>query len=302
MPDPKPTTREKFGTAILTLFGVCLIAGSVWAAMAFVTIRLGVPSGYWLVPIFGALGGIVGGILRCDNRIELCSFEDSSKLNLGILGDIVVGLGGASALTFLFGGTLLKFDPKDAPSLVLLVSASFVGGAYGRKIVEVAGEKLLRRAREEARQVAKEESKTLVGPPAAIAYTHAATEMINSGDPQKALEILHIALQNDPRRAAAYVEQARALRRLERLEEALASLEKALAIDPEKAEAWYNRACYNALLGRKETVASDLNKAFALRPKLREVAALDPDLNNVRNELEIKEILENPETEKGHQI
>jgi hypothetical protein len=38
MPDPKPTTREKFGTAILTLFGVCLIAGSVWAAMAFVTI------------------------------------------------------------------------------------------------------------------------------------------------------------------------------------------------------------------------------------------------------------------------
>lgn len=125
--------------------------------------------------------------------------------------------------------------------------------------------------------------------------------MINSGDPQKALEILHIALQNDPRRAAAYVEQARALRRLERLEEALASLEKALEIDPEKAEAWYNRACYNALLGRKETVVSDLNKAFALRPKLREVAALDPDLNNVRNERGIKEILENPETEKAHQ-
>ena len=69
MPDPKPTTREKFGAAILTLFGVCLVAGSVWAAMAFVTIRLGVPSGYWLVPISGALGGIVlgrgGGILRC---------------------------------------------------------------------------------------------------------------------------------------------------------------------------------------------------------------------------------------------
>ena len=83
MPDPKPTTREKFGAAILTLFGVCLVADSVWAAMAFVTIRLGVPSGYWLVPISGALGGIVGGILRCDNKIELCWFEDSSKVNLG---------------------------------------------------------------------------------------------------------------------------------------------------------------------------------------------------------------------------
>ena len=30
----------------------------------------------------------------------------------------------------------------------------FCGGAYGRRIVEIAGEKLLRRAREEARQVA----------------------------------------------------------------------------------------------------------------------------------------------------
>jgi len=39
-----------------------------------------------------------------------------------------------------------------------------------------------------------------------------------------------------------------------------------------------------------------------LRPKLREAAALAPDLNNVRNELEIKEILENPEAEKGHRM
>jgi hypothetical protein len=75
--------------------------------------------------------------------------------------------------------------------LLFSVSASLIGGAYGRKIVEIAGAKLLRKAREEARQVAKEESRSLVGPPAAIAYTRAATEMINSGEPVKALEILN---------------------------------------------------------------------------------------------------------------
>jgi hypothetical protein len=55
--------------------------------------------------------------------------------------------------------------------LLFSVSASLIGGAYGRKIVEIAGAKLLPKAREEARQVAKEESRSLVGPPAAIAYT-----------------------------------------------------------------------------------------------------------------------------------
>jgi tetratricopeptide (TPR) repeat protein len=291
---PKATTGEKFGASVLTLFGVVLVAVSVWAAMAFLTHRLGVPGGYWLVPIFGALGGIVGGILRAENKLELCSFDDASKVSMGIVGDMVIGLGGASALAFLFGGTLLKFDPKESQSLVLLVSASLVGGAYGRKIVEIAGEKLLRKAKEEARQVAKEESRTLVGPPAAIAYTRAATEMINSGEPQKALEILSTALQNDPRAAAAFVEQGRALKRLGRLEEALASLDKALGVDPDKAEALYNRACYNSLLGRKEAVAPDLKKAISLRPKLREAANTDHDFDAVRNELEIKEILKNP--------
>jgi hypothetical protein len=74
-----------------------------------------------------------------------------------------------------------------------------------------------------------------------------------------------------------------------------------LEIDPEKAEALYNRACYSSLLGRKGAVASDLKRAFALRPKLRELAAQDHDLDGVRNDLEIKEILENPGTERGHQ-
>jgi hypothetical protein len=110
---PKPTGTNRVDSIILTLLGIGLVAASLWGAMAFLTYRLGVPGGYWLVPIFGSLGGIVGGILRADNKLELCSFDDASKVSLGVVGDIVVALGGASALTFLFGGTLLKFDPKE---------------------------------------------------------------------------------------------------------------------------------------------------------------------------------------------
>lgn len=276
---------------MLTVLGLVLVAASVYAAMAFMTHRLGVDVAYWLAPIFGALGGIVGGILRCDNKIELCTFEAAASVKLGILGDVVIGLGGASALTFLFGGTLLKFDPKEAQSLVVLVSASFVGGAYGRKIVQLAGEKLLRQAREEARQVAKEESKNVVE---AVVYTREATEKIEKGELQQALEILNTAVQNYPRAAGAWVEQGRALRRLGRLEEALASLEKALEIDPAKAEALYNRACYNLALGRRGTVAADLRKAIALRPMLRDVARTDHDFDSIRNEPEIKDLLDGP--------
>ena len=222
-------TADKVWASCLTLLGIVVAAAVVASAMWFATHRLAIDGVYWLVPIFGALGGVVGGVIRCDNKLDLTFFETHSRVNLGCLGDVIVGLGGASALVFLFGGTLLRFDPKEAQSLVLIVSISFVAGAYGRKIVEVAGEKLLRKAREEARQVAKEEAKSLVGRSAAVANTYAARDAINAGEPpEKVLEIIRMALQHDPTHANAWVEQGRAFRRLGRLNDALGSLEEAL--------------------------------------------------------------------------
>ena len=282
---------EKISASCLTLLGVLIVAAVVSAAMLFATHRLNIDGIYWLVPIFGALGGTVGGIIRSDNKLELSFFENGSRINLGCLGDTIVGLGGASAVVFLFGGTLLRFNPKEAESLVLIVSISFVAGAYGRKIVEVAGEKLLRKAREEARQVAKEEAKILVGHPAAVAYTYAARDAINAGETAEALQIVSMALQNDPNHAGAWIEEGRALRRLGRVKEALVSLEKALKANPEKAEAFYNRACYNLLLGKSAAdVAPDLEKAVTLLPKLIEFGPTDPDLKKVLNTPEIRKI------------
>lgn len=341
MPEPVASHRDRWASSGLTLLGLVLVAASVWGAMRFLVWHLCVPAAYWLVPIFGALGGVVGGILRSDNKLELCSFEQASRIKLGVVGDVVVGLGGASALTFLFGGTnLLNFDVKNLQSLVLLVSASCVGGAYGRKIMEIAGEKLLRQAREEsrqvakeesrqvvkeesrqvaeesrqvakeearqvaeesrqvakeeARQVAKEESRSLVNPTKAIAYTLTATNLINAGrDFETALDILEKALDSDPKNAGAWVERGRALKKLGRIQEALEAVEQALKIDPKKVEALYNRACYNALLGGDiDSIVEDLKKSLELAPALRKIAKTDPDLEKVRNNKKIMDLLE----------
>ncbi len=171
---------------------------------------------------------------------------------------------------------------------MLVVSVSFVAGAFGRNIVEAAGEKLLRKV-DEVRQ----ETRAMVGPPAAIAYTHAAKDLTKHGEYEQALEVARMALRNDPNQPGAYIEEGRALKRLGRVDEALSSVEKALKLSPEKPEALYNRACYNALLRRSiGTVVMDLKKAIALIPGLKNEALKDPDLDNVRNLPEIREILE----------
>lgn len=254
--------------------------------MAFATKKLGVAGGYWLVPVFGALGGIVGGVLRNDNKLMLCAFEDPNTVKLGILGDVVVGLGGSSSLVFLFGGTLLQFDPNKAESLVLVVSVSFVAGVFGRNIVEAAGERLIRKAREEARSVAKEETKNL-GPSAAIAYSYAARDSTNRGSPEKGLELSEEALRYDPNYANAYIEKGRALKRLNRLDQALAAVEAALRINQNEPKALYNRACYRALLHRPiAEITADLARAFELQPGLRQTAVTDPDFVDVRPQID----------------
>jgi tetratricopeptide (TPR) repeat protein len=281
---------QKFGASLLTLFGAAMIAGGVWATMHYTSLRAA-PE-YWLVPVFGALGGFVGGIIRAENKLELCAFESASKVNLGILGDIVAGLGGASALTFVFGGTLLNFNSSDGKPQILLVSVSLVGGVVGRRVIEKASEKLLNEGK--IRQIAQAEAANLISRPAATVYTSTATNMINKGlYVEEALEVLKSALDSDPTYTGAWVEKGRALKKLGRVKEALDAVDQALKIDPKKVEALYNRACYLALLGGDVgSIADDLKKSFELSPPLREIAKTDHDLDSVRNDMKIKELIE----------
>jgi len=60
----------------LTVLGIVILCVVTAAAMWFITQRLCIAGVYWLVPIFGGLGGAVGGILRNSNALDLCSFEN----------------------------------------------------------------------------------------------------------------------------------------------------------------------------------------------------------------------------------
>lgn len=267
--------------------------------MWFITVKLTVPGVYWLVPIFGGLGGAVGGALRGSNALELCSFEPLSlpksekhgvnktaepehwKINLGVVGEIASGLGGATAAVFLFGGTL-KFDEKDPKTYVLLVSVSFLAGAFGKQVVAIAGERLLKEVGVQAKEakVEAQSAQQKANRATAMGYTLEAIHLTRKEEPNEALIMAQSALELDPTYANAYGEKGRALRRLGRLEEALAAVEEGLKVDKNKAELLYNRACYKVLLGKASSaeVLEDLKKALALKPELKKSALKDEDL------------------------
>ncbi len=90
---------------VLTLAALLGLGAMVYFIMHFTTDRVGLPIAYWLVPIFGAGGGTVGGVLRNDNKLVLCKIEFPNRILLGVIGDISAGLGGACAVVFLFGNT-----------------------------------------------------------------------------------------------------------------------------------------------------------------------------------------------------
>jgi hypothetical protein len=291
----------------LTIIGLLILSVLTGAAMWFITVKLTVAGVYWLVPIFGGLGGAVGGLLRSDNALELCSLREVTvlhprkegteqikstesptywKISLGIVGEIAIGLGGATAAVFLFGGTL-KFEEHDPKTYVLLVSVSFLAGAFGKDVVVTAGERLLREVKTEASaatataQSARHDANTAT----ALGYALQATVLIREGKPKEALDVAKLALELDPKNATAYGEKARALKRLNRLDEALLAVEEGLKIKNDKAPLLYNRACYKLLLGKgtREEILADLKKALTLKPELKKEARTDPDLQSLRD-------------------
>jgi tetratricopeptide (TPR) repeat protein len=269
--------------SLLTLAGLAVLAFVVYETMAFVTQRLGMEGPYWLVPLFGALGGATGALLRSERRIELCRYESPDRIDPGILGDLALGLGGAATVIFLFGGTL-KFDPKNHDTYVILISVSFIAGASGKRILELAVKKL-----EDMAALKKE---LLVGTAGAEHYTHEARKHLDRGQLTEAMESVRQAIAADPKFVSAYVEKGRILKRMGKLEEALDTVEEGLKIEANNPQLLYNQACYECLLGRPiDEFMDGLGKAFAFQPKLAEEARNDPDFSTINGSEQFKQLL-----------
>jgi tetratricopeptide (TPR) repeat protein len=217
----------------------------------------------------------------------LCAINASeASLRLGIVGDIIVGLAGATAVVFLFGGTL-KYSSDDKNSLVILVSVSLIAGIYGRNVVEAAGDKLLNKAKKQAEKTARD----IVGPSAATIYALAAGNALDTNQPlEEAMKFAEKAIEIDRSNLSGYIEKGRVLKRLNRVEEALDLMEQT-ARNRRDPSVMYNLGCYRALLKKPlPSIRSALSEAFKLHPKLRDFAKKDHDLDSVRDMPEMKEL------------
>lgn len=265
----------------LTLVFLLGVIGAVYLLMSVLTEHLKMHDAYWLVPVFGAMGGVIGGILRNDNRLVLCALESNgteTSIRLGIVADIFFGLGGAAAASYLFSGTL-KFTPNDPNSYVLLISLTLITGVFGRRFLELAALKLeevvgARVLDETRKEVARADTRSKARSQFLVAKIMADAERY-----EEALDATQTGLASDPKNYPLLIQKGWILKRMGRLNEAIETLDEALAVKPGAPLALYNRACYRARLGLgQEQVLEDLKRAVEGDADLKKSAAEDKDL------------------------
>ncbi len=311
---------------LLTILGFLLIAAAVGLTMWYAVYHLGVDHAYWLVPILGAAGGTVGGLIRqvkgegdeeesaqkaSDEgawyNFRLCSLEPPSSVNMGVLGDTVVGIGGATAAVFLFGGTL-KFEPGKPETYVLLVSVSFIAGVVGKKMVETASKRLLNEARNvadkagtnAARKVAKWQTEMAEG-----VWGFQAQQLSDAHKYSEALGVLDQLIKNSPTSTRAYVWKGRTLKRMGQIDKALEAVNQGLVMQPPRdvmCDLFYNRACYKNLAGFPlDDVLADLKKAISISedPKLKDEAREDEDFKSIWNEKAFLDLVGSASSSQG---
>jgi len=100
-----------------------------------------------------------------------------------------------------------------------------------------------------------------------------------------------IALSLDPDNVANRNNYGNLLTVQERLDEAEGEYRAAIRLDPSHPKPYYNLACLYSLRHEKAKALPLLKKAIALNPDLREDAAKDPDLDNIRDDPEFRALV-----------
>ncbi len=103
-----------------------------------------------------------------------------------------------------------------------------------------------------------------------------------------AIQICLEAIELYPKMPFGFVNHAYAEHELGHTQAALEILEKAHLVVAVEPTAVYNRGCYLACLGRHAEAVFWINKALRLDPKLQTWAAKDPDLNDIRSQLDLE--------------
>jgi hypothetical protein len=299
---PVPPTRSIpaniEGDWFLTLGAAMILVVAVGVSMYFIHRVLGLDIAYWIVPVFGALGGLVGSLIRNVNHLNLVSFDSSNnRVRLGFIGDVILGLGGSAVVSFLFENTL-RFEPEKKESYPLMISVCFLAGVFGQLLIMKAGKEWLAQEALDVANDAKRQANQLKSS-AASAFVIASLYKFDKGLYEEALKAADEALGLEPDNIGGAVAKARALKRLARLTEALVVIDGALRLPKEIVEnenegvLLYNKACYRLLLepGATDEVLELLKRAFVLNPGLKASAATDTDLAPLRNDRRFLDLL-----------
>lgn len=115
-------------------------------------------------------------------------------------------------------------------------------------------------------------------------YFNQATQLLQEGQYEDAIEMYDKALQTNPDFYDAWLGRGMAFTKLQQYETAIACYNKALQLDPEHPEPWYEKSRCYAVKGDIDLVIDNLQRAINLNPAIRKIVLQDPDFELMRGD------------------
>ncbi len=108
-------------------------------------------------------------------------------------------------------------------------------------------------------------------------YFKQATELLQQGQYEEAIEMYDKTLQANPDFYEAWLGRGIAFARLQQYETAIGCYNKALQLNSDQPEPWYEKARCYAIKQDIDLVIDNLQRAIKANPNMREIARQDPD-------------------------
>jgi tetratricopeptide (TPR) repeat protein len=254
---------------------------------------------------------------KTDEKIEI-----NPGLDLGSVGDMLIGIGSAFAVFFAVSGLVtIKNDLQsiELSSIFVLSGMGVVAGAAGKAIIPALITKMteLTKAKDTAQKAEKkandaqqnaEKIKTEAADAHADSWKQLESAFYSAGlaslDAYTASPInkeilvtaenaFNKALEINKQSAQAKTGLGMVRKRQNKLQEAIDLCTDAIRFSPDYPDAYYNRACYQALLksGTIEPIIADLKKAIEIENLFRDYAKTDPDFDAVKDNVQFKKLL-----------
>jgi tetratricopeptide (TPR) repeat protein len=229
----------------------------------------------------GFMGGFLAGQRDClEHKVRLP--VTGRRLELGILGDMLIGAGACLAAFGIALQTKLLEVPNglvDAFWLIKLACVSVITGFAGIKLLSGISSRLVRDM-----EGVKESVESLGREQESMWTAIRGDSLRENGRYDEAEREYRKALKLDPDNDVAAIGLAKTFRWSGRIEQAIQQLTEFIDRKPTASRAIYNRACYEALRNRSREAIADLTRAIQLDPYYRQYAQKDEDLDNLRSD------------------